>query len=128
MNQILYISFRSFDRRKIKSTQIETDRHSIIHNFLNHFPVCALFSYDTFFSYFFPSCLKLRFNKSYDLTVLSEINETSIEEKSISSPKSSGVTYRIFVFSMQITLGSFLSFQSSCPRPTSIANTFFAPF
>ena len=59
---------------------------------------------------------------------MSEIKETSIEEKSIFSPKSSGVTYRIFVFSIQTTRSSCLNFQASCPFPTSIANTFLAPF
>ena len=44
-----------------------------------------------------------------------DINDTSIEANSILSSISSGVTYRIFVFSIQTTLSSFLSFHASCP-------------
>ena len=39
-------------------------------------------------------------------TLVSEINETSTEAKPISSPMSSGVTYLMFVFSIQTTRSS----------------------
>ena len=50
-----------------------------------------------------------------------EIKETSMEEKSTGSPISSGVTYRMLVFSIQTTRSSCLNFQSSWPLPTSMA-------
>ena len=61
-------------------------------------------------------------------TFVREIKDTSTEAKSSTSAISSGVTYRIFVFSMQTTRSSFRSFQASWPRPTSTENTFTAPF
>ena len=54
-------------------------------------------------------------------TFVSEINETSMLENWILSAISSGVTYRIFVFSMQTTRSSLRSFHASCPCPTSTA-------
>jgi len=49
------------------------------------------------------------------IIVLNEINDTSIDAKSNGTPISSGVTYLIFVLSMQTTLSSVLNFQANCP-------------
>ena len=49
-------------------------------------------------------------------------------EKSILSATSSGVTYRMLVFSMHTTLSSLRSFHASCPCPTSTEYTLTAPF
>lgn len=49
-------------------------------------------------------------------------------EKSILSAISSGVTYRILVFSIHTTRSSLRSFQASCPCPTSTEYTLTAPF
>ena len=61
-------------------------------------------------------------------TFVRDINDTSIDANSITSSMSSGVTYLMFVFSIQTTLSSFLSFHASCPCPTSTEYTFTAPF
>ena len=57
-----------------------------------------------------------------------EIKLTSITAISGISPNISAVMWRALVRSMTVTLGSFRNFQSSCPYPTSIEYTCFAPF
>ena len=41
-----------------------------IYDSINYFFMSFFFSYYTFFSYFFTSCLNLRFYKSYNFTIL----------------------------------------------------------
>ena len=49
MDQIFDISFRPFDRRKIKGIEVKTNRHGIIRHLVYHFQMRTLLSYHTFF-------------------------------------------------------------------------------
>lgn len=95
---------RSLDRGKGKMTGFHGNTHGIISDFLNDFLMNFRITDNTFLSNFFSACLKLRFDKTYDLSIfcekisyrkknfVREIKETSIEENAAGPSRSSGTT------------------------------------
>ena len=85
-------------------TGLHKNTHGIISDFLNDFFMDFRITDNAFFSDFFSAGLKLRFDETYDLSVLCEkvltgrstfvreIKETSIEENAAGPSRSSGTT------------------------------------
>ena len=79
-------------------TGLHKNAHGIISDFLNDFFMNLRITDNAFFSDFFSAGLKLRFDETYDLSVLCEkvsyreIKETSIEENAAGPSRSSGTT------------------------------------
>ena len=85
-------------------TGLHRNTHGIISDFLNDFFMDLRITDNAFFSNFFSAGLKLRFDETYDLSVLCEKvsyrkkhfckgdKRTSIEENAAGSSRSSGTT------------------------------------